>query len=66
MIINESQCNVKEEDDAQESVTERKTRTNILPTMLKSNKMNVVRSFSERVLNGSLKLDVGDVRGVAN
>lgn len=58
------------EDDAFESFSERKASTNI-PTMIKSNKnpqsaAPVVKSFSERILNGSLKLDVGDIHGVAN
>lgn len=65
---NESLYNVKEED-AFESFSERKTHTNI-PT-LKNNKNalnqnpNVI-PFSERILNGSLKIDAQDVNGVAN
>lgn len=57
------------EEDAFESFSERKTHTNI-PT-LKNNKNalnqgSVVRAFSERILNGSLKLDITDIHGVAN
>lgn len=66
---NESQCNVREED-AFESFSERKAHTNI--PLLKNNKNTLnqvsssVKSFSERLLNGSLKLDVSDINGVAN
>jgi hypothetical protein len=65
---NESLYNVKEED-AFESFSERKTHTNI-PT-LKNNKNalnqnpNVI-PFSERILNGSMKIDAQDINGVAN
>ena len=57
------------EEDAYESFSERKTHTNI-PT-LKNNKNTLsqattVRSFSERVMNGSLKIDPNDINGVAN
>lgn len=65
---NESLYNVKEED-AFESFSERKTHTNI-PT-LKNNKNalnqnpNVI-PYSERILNGTLKIDPQDIHSVAN
>lgn len=30
------------------------------------NQASTVKAFSERILNGSLKLDVSDIHGVAN
>jgi hypothetical protein len=64
----ESQCNIKEED-AFESFSERKAHTNI-PT-LKNNKnalnqATYVKSFSDRILNGSLKIEPNDIQAVAN
>lgn len=60
--------NVKEDEDGYEnSFSERKTHTNI-PT-LKNNKLNqqpTVIPYSERILNGTLKIDSQDIHGVAN
>lgn len=58
---------MREEDAA---FSERKAHTNI--PLLKNNKNTLnqvsasVKAFSERLLNGSLKLDVSDINGVAN
>jgi hypothetical protein len=63
--IDESHCNLKDEDEAHESFSERKTNTNPLPA-LKGNKNamsagNKVKAFSQRIINGSLQLDPNDI-----
>jgi anti-sigma28 factor (negative regulator of flagellin synthesis) len=69
--VDESHCNLKEEDEAgMESFSERKTNTNPLPA-LKGNKNamsagNKVKAFSQRIINGSLQLDPNDIHGIAN
>ena len=66
MIIDESH-NIREEDDAAyESFSERKAHTNIPALKNNKNMGTTVKAFSERILNGSLKLDVADIHGVAN
>ena len=67
--VNESASFNLKEEDAYESFSERKTNTNV-PT-LRNNKNTLnsgsrVRPFSERILNGSLKIDKNDIHGVAN
>ena len=70
--MDDSHCNLKEEDeDGMESFSERKANTNPLPPALKGNKNamsagNKVKAFSQRILNGSLKLDPTDINGIAN
>ncbi len=56
--VDESHCNLKEDDETLETFSERKPNTNPLPA-LKGNKNAMsagskVKAFSQRILNGSL------------
>ncbi len=68
--VDESHCNLKDDDETLETFSERKPNTNPLPA-LKGNKNamtagNKVKAFSQRILNGSLQLDPTDIHGIAN
>lgn len=61
---NESQCNINETND---SFSERKNQMNI--PSLKHNKNAMakgMKSFSERILSGDLKVDKNDAHALAN
>lgn len=61
---NESQYNI---DETNESFSERKNQTNIPSLKNNKNAMNkATKPFSERLMNGELKIDPNDAYAVAN